>query len=370
MCLLSSFSLCVALVFEVLFLCSQWKGLFVTSVPGGHCPYLGVFTLGSFERGARQMLRKMTVHCVSVQPLLIVFTHVCLCSGPRADFTGRAARFHDSQGPNRKHTCREGKRAVLHTTVQVVPGTAAGHCGLCCLGVPLSAKQTVWKWRDNNVCMLIHSRRHISHMKVLSWHKQLYSYQGWFTWQLDLARFMWPVPGVQLWVDLKDASVKTDLFWCLVNIAALLCGCFVCCLDFLYLCMSYDSGIWVRRTKTSVNINISSAVLYFWSVLTALSFSHSSPLWAWTCFITRSSSIINSCVLVPVRRIQTRPSEGALWKAADHSVSLPNEPPSLTSLWWWCVLTGTPSANNRYCRYKLQQRENSKLFSHYFSVTD
>lgn len=147
------------------------------------------------------------------------------------------------------------------------------YCGLCCLGVPLSAKQTIWKWRDNNVCMLIHSRRHISHMRVLSWHKQLYSYQGWFTWQLDLARFMWPVPGVQLWVDLKDASVKTDLFWCLVNIAALLCGCFVCCLDFLYLCMSYDSGIWVRRTKTSVNINISSAVLYFWSVLTALSVS-------------------------------------------------------------------------------------------------
>lgn len=310
MCLLSSFSLCVALVCKVLLLCSQWKGLFVTSVPGSHCPYLGVFTLEVLNAVARQMLRKMTVHCVSVQPLPIVLTHVCLRSGPRADFTGRAARFHDSRGPNRKHTCREGKRAVLHTTVQVVPGAAAaGHCGLCCLGVPLSAKQTVWKWRDNNVCMLILSRRHIPHMRVLSWHKQLYSYQGWFTRQLDLARFMWPVPGVQLWVDLKDASVKTDLFWCLVNIAALLCGCFVCCLDFLYLCMSYDSGIWVRRTKTSVNINISSAVLYFWSVLTALSFSHSSPLWGWTCFITRSSSIINSGVLVPVRHIQTGPSE-------------------------------------------------------------
>lgn len=159
---------------------------------------------------------------------------------------------------------------------------------------------------ESGGCMLIHSRRHISHMRVLSWHKQLYSYQGSFTWQLDLARFMWPVPGVQLWVDLKDASVKTDLFWCLVNIGALLCGCCVCCLDFLYLCMSYDSGIWVRRTKTSVNINISSAVLYFWSVLTALSFSHSSPLWGWTCFITRSSSIINSGVLVLVGHIQTR----------------------------------------------------------------
>lgn len=81
------------------------------------------------------MLRKMTVHCVSVQPLPIVLTHVCLRSGPRADFTGRAARFHDSRGPNRKHTRREGKRAVLHTTVQVVPGAAAaGHCGLCCFG--------------------------------------------------------------------------------------------------------------------------------------------------------------------------------------------------------------------------------------------
>lgn len=124
--------------------------------------------------------------------------------------------------------------------------------------------------------------------------------------------------------------------------------------------------IWVRGTKTSININISSAVLYFWSVLAAVFLTQLSTM-GLNLFYHSIRSIISSGVLVPVRHIQTGPSEGARWNAADHSGSLPKDPPSLTSLGWWCVLTGTPSVKDLYCRYKLQRRKNSNLLSRWFS---
>lgn len=137
------------------------------------------------------------MHCVSAQPLPVTFKHVCLRCGQRAAFTGGVIVFPWLPGSKPEthaekgnmlcyiHRCRSFLVLLL---VAVVCQVWTCHF--------LQSKQFESEATTLFACWHIRGNIFPSHTRVLCCgpkkeetckvHKELYSYHGWFKWQLDL----------------------------------------------------------------------------------------------------------------------------------------------------------------------------------------